>query len=596
MRQRFLWSALALLTFCASSLAHDGERTGDGAHQVAYAVDPITGEYLFVEDIDPRLLDLSEASPLETSAPSGNLIQMNRIAELPVARWMLTTSKGFDMDQDGQREFIIKVSEGGPGFDGGLFQFYECTGDNSFVLVHEIEITDENDPNSTVISYIPGDVGDADYDGLTEVIVYGRIGNDFHVRVYESEFVDSYPTEMVWDVGGNAQADGYFWQNGAEIADTDGDGWQEIVVADLFFGLPRLSVYENDGDNSYHSTYSEMMPGPITVLSQGVLSDIDGDGRDEILIGGLPRDDSLIAYESTGDDSYAISWTWLFEPLLNPESIVDAGDLDGDGKNEFLVGGLKLAPFQNHLHLYEAIADNKVEIVETFVGPGSIGSFAANVADIDGDGTKEIIFGSTGGFSIYRNGGFAWNEIWSESGLGPIYSIGAGDHDGDGKDEIIIQDGEGDGAVTAIYEIDPAYQADMDNDNVVDVIDNCPITANPDQEDADNDTVGDVCDNCIYGPNSEQGPAIFGQAVVAEDSQTFSWSEPAEIVYVRGDLSLVSTYMVDLVQALPLGTSFMDSSVPASSEGFFYLVKPDCGVGSWQTTLGAEPGRDAALP
>ncbi len=108
--------------------------------------------------------------------------------------------------------------------------------------------------------------------------------------------------------------------------------------------------------------------------------------------------------------------------------------------------------------------------------------------------------------------------------------------------------------------------------------------------------LGDVCDNCIYGPNPPQGPAIFGQDIKALDSETFSWSEPAEIVYATGDLALASTYTVDLVQALPLGTSFMDSSLPASGEGFFYLVKPNCGVGSWQTSLGAEPERDLALP
>ena len=93
-----------------------------------------------------------------------------------------------------------------------------------------------------------------------------------------------------------------------------------------------------------------------------------------------------------------------------------------------------------------------------------------------------------------------------------------------------------------------------------------------------------------------QGPAIFGQQIQALDQTTFSWDEPAEFVYASGELALVSSYTVDLVQTLPLGTSFVDFSVPATSQGFFYLVKPDCGVGSWQSILGAEPGRDAVLP
>ncbi len=97
-------------------------------------------------------------------------------------------------------------------------------------------------------------------------------------------------------------------------------------------------------------------------------------------------------------------------------------------------------------------------------------------------------------------------------------------------------------------------------------------------------------------PNSDQGPAIFGQDVVAEDSQTFSWPVAAEVVFVKGNLANVSTYTVDLVDSIVLTDNLTDSSEPASGAGFYYLVRPDCVVGSWQTTLGAEPERDLALP
>jgi hypothetical protein len=237
------------------------------------------------------------------------------------------------------------------------------------------------------------------------------------------------------------------------------------------------------------------------------------------------------------------------------------------------------------------MADNDFQIVASFSLPMGLGYSRANVADVDGDGSQEIVFGTDQVLKIYSNvGDNAWHEIWT--GSGSVRSIGASDHDGDGKTEIIVKNS----GVTKIWEIDPADAADMDGDDVVDAIDNCPVTGNTGQEDADNDTVGDACDNCIYGPNPAQGVAIFGQQIQALDSETFSWDEPAEIVYATGDLALVDSYTVDLVQALPIGTSFMDPSIPATSQGFFYLVKPDCGVGSWQTSLGAEPGRDVALP
>ena len=137
---------------------------------------------------------------------------------------------------------------------------------------------------------------------------------------------------------------------------------------------------------------------------------------------------------------------------------------------------------------------------------------------------------------------------------------------------------------------------DTDGDEVVDIEDNCPTIVNPNQEDADQDTIGDACDNCVHGPNPEQDRATFGQNVVAADKQIFSWSLPADIVYVKGDITDVGLYAVMESDSIPLTDSFTDSSVPLAWSGFYYLFQPDCPVNSWQTSLGAEPERDHYLP
>ncbi len=66
-------------------------------------------------------------------------------------------------------------------------------------------------------------------------------------------------------------------------------------------------------------------------------------------------------------------------------------------------------------------------------------------------------------------------------------------------------------------------------------------------------------------------------------------------VVAKGNLANASPYLVDLVDSVALTNNLPDSSEPGCRAGLDYLVRPACVVGSWQTSLGAEPGRDLVL-
>jgi len=158
---------------------------------------------------------------------------------------------------------------------------------------------------------------------------------------------------------------------------------------------------------------------------------------------------------------------------------------------------------------------------------------------------------------------------------------------------------------------------DVDGDGLCADSDNCMIVANADQTDSDADGRGDACDGCPLDPdddadadgacaNDDNCPTLFnptqqrlafGDTLVPPDATALIWTTPADVDFVRGDLTAVGSYSTSDSGTL-VGATLLDvsSDAPAPGGGLYYLVRYAAGCGSWQTTSGAEPSRDVALP
>lgn len=111
--------------------------------------------------------------------------------------------------------------------------------------------------------------------------------------------------------------------------------------------------------------------------------------------------------------------------------------------------------------------------------------------------------------------------------------------------------------------------------------------------------VGTVRDWDLRARTLENVPATsaFGQTIVAADKKQLSWVKRADVDFVRGDLAGVKDYSVVGSGSL-LGATSLDLTVdtPTPGGGFYYVVRTSGVCGSWQTSIGAEPRRDAWLP
>jgi hypothetical protein len=92
------------------------------------------------------------------------------------------------------------------------------------------------------------------------------------------------------------------------------------------------------------------------------------------------------------------------------------------------------------------------------------------------------------------------------------------------------------------------------------------------------------------------GPAaVFGQTILGTAAGDLGWTHPVAWRGVRGlvqESAEVGAYQVDATFS-DIGSILSDPLVPPVGWLYWYLFKPaGCAATSWQSTLGAEPGRD----
>ena len=404
---------------------------------IAHARDDADGTRPLRLTAEPQAVPLSRVPVLDgDTAPA---LQFTRIGTAAAALTIVTRPSGVDLNHDGQREFVIRKDVAD--IWTSTFAVYQSPANDSFELVHTIPVSVPG-----ISSYYPSDVGDGDGDGLSELVAYGRTLNDFDVRIYESPTPSSFPGVVSWQLPVG------WWSVGALIADTDADARSEIVVAgQTYNGESRIAVHENSADNAYQQTYYQAFPSMHTSQSMAVGNDIDGDGRSEILFGGLtPGTSAVYMVENTGDNAYTQNWSTLLvapngDPI-NVEHLVDAGDLDGDGQGEFLAGGLKANPlpggsYQRLYYLFEATGNDTFSPVAAFSMSGSvIANSCIAVGDLNGDGHAEVIqsLGST--LVAYVNSGDnLFSRGWRTTKADNSPAIGVGDHDADGRSELLFR-------------------------------------------------------------------------------------------------------------------------------------------------------------
>ena len=183
--------------------------------------------------------------------------------------------------------------------------------------------------------------------------------------------------------------------NSVVVYDLNMDGAADILIGNN----GQNNVLMNNGKGYFKDETKERLGTFIDVTQDLTLADVDGDGDQDLLIGNEDNN-RLLINDGNGFFKDESSTRIPYRTLPEETREVDVADIDGDGDLDILYGNVQAfvegAERQNRLLLN----DGKgffTDITETHLPKDNNRCFGVAFLDIDNDGDADIVTGNTNG-------------------------------------------------------------------------------------------------------------------------------------------------------------------------------------------------------
>ena len=253
--------------------------------------------------------------------------------------------------------------------------------------------------------------------------------------------------ELIYEWAGDASGD-KFGRSVACAGDVDGDGFEDIIVGGPTNTLNGTSagmfrVFSGQTGLTLHEGYGTERFGGLGWAVAGV-GDLDGDLRSDYLVC-APSNDSVvfrggIVFLYSGRTGAPLRQHFgTVEHVGLGKSAVSLGDLNGDLRSEYLIGGVQ------HVKVYSGVDGAELVHIDGS-DSGRFGWDVGAAGDVNGDGKPDFIvgdyrFGPTGAAWVFSGLDFSVLHIVAGDSFGEDfgYSVdGAGDVNADGYDDFAI--------------------------------------------------------------------------------------------------------------------------------------------------------------
>jgi hypothetical protein len=269
-----------------------GDLDGDGVFEVV-AVD--TKGVIYAWRVDGSEVIDGDSNPMTTGV----------FFRTPATAYHYQTPALCDIDSDGRDEVLL-------GTRAGLL--FALNGDGSAVSGWPVTMLGEAAGSVSI--------GDVDDDGALEVVCHTRSGRVYLIN-HDGTVAAGWPRFV-------ALNEPYFCPSPA-LADFDGDGALEIVVAGYTASATQLCVIRQNGQ--FYTGWPVQFNTSVATECSPTVADIDGDGSLDILIGDESR--YLYAFDIAGNmmDGFPIATS----DAVRATPFLD--DLDGDGDIDIVLLG-----------------------------------------------------------------------------------------------------------------------------------------------------------------------------------------------------------------------------------------------------------------